>query len=216
MQIAAVTQNGGVLRYAPMELRADKEVVLAAIAQNGDALLDAPAMLRADKEVVLAAVAWNGDLLRYASMELRVDKEVVLVAVAQCGDVLRYASAYLRGGGLCTYMRALALARRAAKMLLIASRPALLVTVGPALESPPLCALASPLRAASSSSLTPMAPTLRPSSNGASQYSLVSLSGPAGASPTSRAFSMGLPGPCSRPLSRIPNWLPSLEGSAEY
>jgi hypothetical protein len=52
-----VQQYGGVLRLAPPELRADREVVLTAVQQDGWVLFHASPELRADREVVLAAEA---------------------------------------------------------------------------------------------------------------------------------------------------------------
>ena len=67
--LAAVKQNGFVLRYASAELKADKEVVIAAVSQNGEALMYASAELKADKEVVLAAVSHGGCALEPAVVE---------------------------------------------------------------------------------------------------------------------------------------------------
>ncbi|MGD9276302.1 MAG: DUF4116 domain-containing protein [Candidatus Pacearchaeota archaeon] len=50
---------------------ADKEIALAAVKQDGLMLRYASAELRADKEVVLAAVKQNGLALRYASDDLQ-------------------------------------------------------------------------------------------------------------------------------------------------
>lgn len=83
------------LRYAPAEVRANKEKVLSAVKVFGRALKYASVELRADKYVVLAAVADDGKSLEYASEELQADREVVLIAVRKNG--FRYASKDLRG-----------------------------------------------------------------------------------------------------------------------
>ena len=44
-----VAQDGWVLRYAAVELKADKEIVAAAVAQDGRALRYAAPELKADK-----------------------------------------------------------------------------------------------------------------------------------------------------------------------
>ena len=82
--------------YAPVDLRADKKVVLAAVRHSGLALRSASAELRADKEVVLEAVGQDGSALMFASAALRADKKVVLVALKSCDWAFEYASAELR------------------------------------------------------------------------------------------------------------------------
>ena len=57
----------GAFGGAPVELKADKEVVLAAVAQSGEALYHASEALKADREVVLAAIAQNPYALRRVS-----------------------------------------------------------------------------------------------------------------------------------------------------
>jgi lambda repressor-like predicted transcriptional regulator len=94
--LAAVRQSGLALRFASDELRADRAVVLAAVRQCGGALLFASAELRADREVVLAAVRRKGFALQFASVELRADPSVVLAAVENHGVALEHASTKLR------------------------------------------------------------------------------------------------------------------------
>ena len=94
--LAAVKQNGWVLRHASAELRADRELVLAAVGQQGAVLEFASPELRADRDVVLAAVGQNGRALEFASPELRADRELVLAAVGQNGRALEFASPELR------------------------------------------------------------------------------------------------------------------------
>lgn len=67
--LIAVAHDGDYLKYASMEIRADKEVALAAITQTGEALGHASYEPNDDKEVVLAAVAANvnGAALRFDS-----------------------------------------------------------------------------------------------------------------------------------------------------
>merc|ERR1712117_22807 len=85
---------------APVELRADREIVLAAVRRNGYALRYASAELKADKEVVLAAITADADAgenylykcpFQYAAAALKADREFVLAAAAQNGKVLEWA-----------------------------------------------------------------------------------------------------------------------------
>ena len=96
MVLAKVDEDGHVLRYAPLELRGDHEVVMRGVAQNGRALQWVTEELKGHREVVMTAVAQNGWALEYAREELRGDREVVMTAVAQCGRALKYASEELR------------------------------------------------------------------------------------------------------------------------
>ena len=63
--------------------QASKEMVLEKVAQDGGALRHASAELRADAGVVRAAVAQHGCALRHSSAELKADR-AALVAAAQC------------------------------------------------------------------------------------------------------------------------------------
>ena len=92
-----LADNGHALRYAPEELRGDREVVIKAVSQNGRALQHATEELRGDGEVVMKAVSQDGVALFYAAEELRGDREVVMKAVSQYGGALRYATEELRG-----------------------------------------------------------------------------------------------------------------------
>ena len=112
--LAAVKQNGFVLRYAKPEgplsyLKNDREVVLAAVKQYGWALKYADPELKKDREVVLAAVkqkgyapcmptrSWCGPEgragrretglagARYADQELQNDEEILTVAKVGAG-----------------------------------------------------------------------------------------------------------------------------------
>ena len=84
------------LRDAPEELQADRELVRVAVAQRGFALRYAAPELRADRELVRVAVAQNGDALYHAAPELQADRELVRVAVAQDWHSLEYAAPELR------------------------------------------------------------------------------------------------------------------------
>ena len=95
--MAAVKQNGRVLRFASQELQRDREVVMEAVKQNGMVLSDASQELQRDRDVVMEAVKQNGRMLSDASQELQGDKEVVMEAVEKCGFALEFASETLRG-----------------------------------------------------------------------------------------------------------------------
>ena len=88
--LEAIKEDGRFLKYASLELQADRNVVLAAVRQAGLAIAYASPGLQADREVVLAAVRQNGDALQYAST-MWADREVVLEAVRQNGMALEYA-----------------------------------------------------------------------------------------------------------------------------
>ena len=61
------------MRYAPAELKSDREIVLAAMAQDGWALEFAAAELKGDREFVLAAVAQSGEALAYVAADRCID-----------------------------------------------------------------------------------------------------------------------------------------------
>lgn len=102
--MCAVSQKGGALKYASVELRQDKEVVLTAVQRYGYALQHASEQLQGDKDVVMLAVMQNGEALQFASEALQGDKDVVLEAVAEKGDALYYSSIGLKYGGLKAYI----------------------------------------------------------------------------------------------------------------
>lgn len=85
--LAAVSLDGMALRDIPIfGFRDDKDVVLAAVTQNGMALQFAPAFA-SDLEVVAKAVAQNHEALQFASAESQCHEDVAFLAV--CGDSSR-------------------------------------------------------------------------------------------------------------------------------
>lgn len=56
LSVAALSDNGYALRYAPAEIQADREFVLPAVIQHGAALEYASAALQNDEEIVRAAL----------------------------------------------------------------------------------------------------------------------------------------------------------------
>ena len=54
--VRIVQLDGYGLRCVPLDLRADRKIVLAGVAHGGNALEYAAAELRGDREIVLAAV----------------------------------------------------------------------------------------------------------------------------------------------------------------
>jgi len=66
----AVRRNGMALRYAPHELRGDRELVLAAVQQNGGAMEQASARLRSDRSF-LARLQGNGRALQFTDEKMR-------------------------------------------------------------------------------------------------------------------------------------------------
>ena len=59
--LAAMEHNGGALKFASVELLADREFVLAAVRQDYRALMYASAELRADRAFMLAALEESGE-----------------------------------------------------------------------------------------------------------------------------------------------------------
>ena len=120
----AVSVDAGVLEYAPVEVRADREIVFEAIKtwpatvrlalhgaradwrlwimamsihQQTWLLCRAPEELLRDHEFWRIAVSVDASALEYASDEVRADPEVVFEAVQTCGYALSFASVDLRG-----------------------------------------------------------------------------------------------------------------------
>ena len=89
--------NGYALRFAPPELKGDREIVMKAVCKNADALHFATEELRGDREIVLQAISKKGDALAYATEGLRGDREIVIQAVSENGHALQYATEGLRG-----------------------------------------------------------------------------------------------------------------------
>jgi len=104
--LAAVQKYGHALKYASMELRANRTIVLAAVSHEvrgyddhhrirdlsdldvvpyvyKSVLYLASDELRADRDLVLTAVAHDALALYEAAPELRADREIVLTAIAQ-------------------------------------------------------------------------------------------------------------------------------------
>jgi hypothetical protein len=85
--LAAVKQNGLVLRYVPDSLRT-KEVSLAAVEQDGRALEYVPEALKTE-DMCLAAVKEDGRALKYVPAALKT-ADMCLAAVKQDDWALRY------------------------------------------------------------------------------------------------------------------------------
>lgn len=94
--LAAVQQDGEMLRNASEELRSDRQFVLDLLKQGVNVLGHVSEELRNDEEVVLAAVQLCGGALEHASEEQQNDRKIVLVAVMQDGAALEHASQRLR------------------------------------------------------------------------------------------------------------------------
>ena len=74
-------RNGDVLKYASMELRDDKDVVLSAVKKNGWSLSYASDRQADDKDIVLSAVKKYWGAWEAASPRLRKDKDVVIEGI---------------------------------------------------------------------------------------------------------------------------------------
>ena len=64
-------QYGNNLKFASIDLKNDKEIVLAAVIQNGNALQFASIYCRSNKEIVLQAVKQDKHALKYAIKNLK-------------------------------------------------------------------------------------------------------------------------------------------------
>ena len=90
--LEAVQRNGGALNHASEELCGDLDVVLAAVGQTGAVLDTVADDMLGVREVVLLAVRTAPDVLQFAEPTLQADREIVLIAVSQCGAALEDAS----------------------------------------------------------------------------------------------------------------------------
>jgi len=125
--LAAVRQDGSILRHAASWISSDHEVVLAAMESDGKALQFAGAELREDKSVVLAAVRSVGSALKFASVALRADVEVLLAALAEDTAAVCFIAAermsdadfslVVRASGVCWNQLPISLQSRALKVL---------------------------------------------------------------------------------------------------
>ena len=69
-------QDGGALRYASDELRADPEIVRLAVRADGSSLFYADSSLQADKDIALAAVGQDAFAVPFVDSRLRSSPEV--------------------------------------------------------------------------------------------------------------------------------------------
>ncbi|CAB9498552.1 expressed unknown protein [Seminavis robusta] len=102
--MAALTQDGKSLEYAPANYKDDKQVVSVAAAQSGEALQHASLRLQGDKTIVLSPVRQNGKCLNGASAQLRADKDCVLAAISNQPESLKFALGGLNQDRDCLVM----------------------------------------------------------------------------------------------------------------
>jgi len=95
--LAAVQQDGLLLKSLADELKSEHLVVMAAVGSNGLALEFAAASLRDDRDIVCIAVEQEGAALEFASPRLRADRGLVEGALRQNPLALAHASEHLRG-----------------------------------------------------------------------------------------------------------------------
>mmetsp|Transcript_48124 Transcript_48124/g.111438 ORF Transcript_48124/g.111438 Transcript_48124/m.111438 type:complete len:841 (+) Transcript_48124:80-2602(+) len=94
---AAVFQSWTLLQEAPVEVKADRELIAGVLAVSAGAALGYAAdALRADRALVLEAVKYNGANLKDADPSLQSDRDFVRQAVAINGAALGGASEGLR------------------------------------------------------------------------------------------------------------------------
>ena len=102
--LAAVSKNGGALKYATEELKGDREIVLAAVSKDASALRFATEELRGDREIVLAAVSKDGRALNCATNGLKFDEEMMRHALEQSPDFLVGLKVSLLSGRCCSWI----------------------------------------------------------------------------------------------------------------
>lgn len=79
----AVMQDGCLLKYAPVALRDDKEIVRIAVKNDGWSLKFASPALQNDKEIVKLAVQQYGPSLMNASENLQKDPELIQIVISK-------------------------------------------------------------------------------------------------------------------------------------
>ena len=92
----AVAGNPLCLAFAPVKLKADRELVLMSVTKSGRELYYAAESLRDDKEIVFAAIENDVSALSSATLRLRGDRSVVIKALRIDGSSIRWASQELR------------------------------------------------------------------------------------------------------------------------
>ena len=70
------------MEYVPEQLRGDRDAVLAAVEEDGMVLKLAATELKNDKVVVMAAVKQNCQAAQFAAEKLQEDGEILLEIVA--------------------------------------------------------------------------------------------------------------------------------------
>ena len=75
--LAAIRNNGYILRSASDRIKDDLDIVLAAVGNDGCTLDYASGRLKDDRDIVLAAVGNDGCTLRSASESLKDDREII-------------------------------------------------------------------------------------------------------------------------------------------
>jgi len=91
-----LSEHGWALRFAPTNIRGDRELVKAVVTRFGLALEHASLDLKADPDVVRCAVEQNGYALKFASKHLQFDREIVLLGLANAVGTLEFADQRLR------------------------------------------------------------------------------------------------------------------------
>eukprot|EP00929_Paragymnodinium_shiwhaense_P119469 TRINITY_DN91374_c0_g1_i1.p1 TRINITY_DN91374_c0_g1~~TRINITY_DN91374_c0_g1_i1.p1 ORF type:complete len:498 (+),score=103.69 TRINITY_DN91374_c0_g1_i1:67-1560(+) len=95
-----VREDGLYLKWAPVGLKKDPQLVEVAIRGNGSAFEFADAALRSEKHLLHLAIsscsAGSADQLQFASKELRADRDLVLACVKKWPCCLEFAAPHLR------------------------------------------------------------------------------------------------------------------------
>lgn len=76
-------QSGYVLRYAPKELKENKDVMLQACRINGDCFRNLSEDLRDDRDLAFVSIQTKPQIFSEASLRLRADKELAIEAISK-------------------------------------------------------------------------------------------------------------------------------------
>ena len=84
----AVSRNGMLIRFASLEIKHNRQIVLAAAKQDGDFFCDSEFQIFwDDREIVLAAVSSSWDFLTCISDEYKSDDEFIDMIISNCKNL---------------------------------------------------------------------------------------------------------------------------------
>ena len=96
--LAAVKENGDILKFLSDDYRDDKHLLIDAVKSSDSAFKYASARIKADKDFLLYLIGCTdvGSVFKFASFELKSDKDFVLQAVKRSGFNYKYISYELK------------------------------------------------------------------------------------------------------------------------